>query len=356
MINGSRCTRACGFCQVDTRHPLPLDAGEPERVARAVEQMGLAHAVITCVARDDLADGGAGGFAATIASIRDRTPRTTIEVLISDCKGDVGIARHRVRRPARRPQPQHRDGGPAAAGGPPVGRVRQEPDRPGPGQGRRAHHQVRASSSAWASGWTRCWPPWPTSGRWGPTSSPLGQYLRPTGQPSAGGPVVDPRGVRSRSPRRAWPWGSPMSRRRRSPVRAITPGRRSRRRPPVDRRRLVPDRIGRWPWPRPRGHGDHAVGHGPGLAPDADQPGPPAHGGDRRGRPPALPRRRSPLAHRLPRHAPRAADHAGPARGRRRRPGRPRPGGTPGGGRRRPVLPAARGPTPRTRSIWSPNW
>jgi len=88
MINGSRCTRACGFCQVDTGHPLPLDEGEPERVAEAVERMGVAHAVITCVARDDLADGGASGFAATIASIRDRTPRTTVEVLISDCKGD----------------------------------------------------------------------------------------------------------------------------------------------------------------------------------------------------------------------------------------------------------------------------
>jgi lipoic acid synthetase len=59
MINGSRCTRACGFCQVDTRHPLPLDASEPERVAEAVDRMGLHHAVITCVARDDLADGGA---------------------------------------------------------------------------------------------------------------------------------------------------------------------------------------------------------------------------------------------------------------------------------------------------------
>ena len=88
MINGSRCTRACGFCQVDTRHPLPLDPGEPERVADAVERMGLAHAVITCVARDDLADGGAAGFAATIGAIRRRRPRTTIEVLISDCKGD----------------------------------------------------------------------------------------------------------------------------------------------------------------------------------------------------------------------------------------------------------------------------
>ena len=87
MINGSRCTRACGFCQVDTRRPLPVDVGEPERVAEAVQRMGLAHAVVTCVARDDLADGGAGGFARVIAAVRHRTPRTTIEVLISDCKG-----------------------------------------------------------------------------------------------------------------------------------------------------------------------------------------------------------------------------------------------------------------------------
>jgi lipoyl synthase len=88
MINGSRCTRACGFCQVDTRHPLPPAPGEPQRVAEAVQRMGLAHAVITCVARDDLADGGAGGFAATIEAVRSRMPRTSIEVLISDCKGD----------------------------------------------------------------------------------------------------------------------------------------------------------------------------------------------------------------------------------------------------------------------------
>ena len=88
MINGSRCTRACGFCQVDTRHPLPLDPGEPERVAEAVERMRLAHAVITCVARDDLDDGGANAFAATIAAIRRRSPATDVEVLISDCKGD----------------------------------------------------------------------------------------------------------------------------------------------------------------------------------------------------------------------------------------------------------------------------
>jgi lipoic acid synthetase len=93
MINGSRCTRACGFCQVDTRHPLPLDPTEPERVAEAVERMGLAHAVVTCVARDDLDDGGAGGFAATIAAVRRRSPGTTIEVLISDCKGDESSLR-----------------------------------------------------------------------------------------------------------------------------------------------------------------------------------------------------------------------------------------------------------------------
>jgi lipoic acid synthetase len=88
MINGERCTRACGFCQVDTRHPLPLAPDEPDRVARAVERMRLGHAVVTCVARDDLADGGAGAMAATIRAIRARTLTTTVEVLISDCKGD----------------------------------------------------------------------------------------------------------------------------------------------------------------------------------------------------------------------------------------------------------------------------
>jgi len=88
MINGERCTRACGFCLVDTRHPLPLSPDEPGRVAEAVARMGLAHAVVTCVARDDLADGGAGAMAQTIRAIRARTPGTTVEVLISDCRGD----------------------------------------------------------------------------------------------------------------------------------------------------------------------------------------------------------------------------------------------------------------------------
>jgi lipoic acid synthetase len=88
MINGERCTRACGFCLVDTRHPQPIDPGEPARVAEAVERMGLRFAVVTAVARDDVPDGGAAGFVAVIRAIRARTPGVSVEVLIPDCKGD----------------------------------------------------------------------------------------------------------------------------------------------------------------------------------------------------------------------------------------------------------------------------
>lgn len=88
MILGERCTRACGFCLVDTRKPEPPAADEPARVAEAVVRMGLGHAVITMVARDDLTDGGAAAVAATIEAIRDRAPDCRVEVLISDLKGD----------------------------------------------------------------------------------------------------------------------------------------------------------------------------------------------------------------------------------------------------------------------------
>jgi lipoic acid synthetase len=89
MVNGERCTRACGFCLIDTRKPLPLDPSEPARVAEAVVRLNLAHAVITCVARDDLADGGAGAIAQTVRAIRERSPDTNIEVLTSDLRGDA---------------------------------------------------------------------------------------------------------------------------------------------------------------------------------------------------------------------------------------------------------------------------
>jgi lipoic acid synthetase len=89
MINGERCTRACGFCLVDTRRPDALDPDEPRRVAEAVVEMGLAHAVVTAVARDDLVDHGAGAFVATIEAIREASPLTAVEVLIPDCRGDV---------------------------------------------------------------------------------------------------------------------------------------------------------------------------------------------------------------------------------------------------------------------------
>jgi lipoic acid synthetase len=93
MVGGSRCTRRCGFCKVTMARPDALDPNEPDRVARAVSELGLRFAVITCVARDDLEDGGAGHMAATIRAIHARCPDTGVEVLISDYKGDESALR-----------------------------------------------------------------------------------------------------------------------------------------------------------------------------------------------------------------------------------------------------------------------
>jgi lipoyl synthase len=84
MILGDTCTRACAFCNVKTGLPGPVDTGEPARVADAVARMGLTHAVITSVDRDDLDDGGAAQFAAVISGIRAASPATTVEVLTPD--------------------------------------------------------------------------------------------------------------------------------------------------------------------------------------------------------------------------------------------------------------------------------
>ncbi len=88
MVLGERCTRACGFCLVDTSKPLAPAADEPDRVATAIERMELDHAVLTMVARDDLADGGMAHVAACVEAIRLRRSRTRVETLISDAKGD----------------------------------------------------------------------------------------------------------------------------------------------------------------------------------------------------------------------------------------------------------------------------
>ena len=89
MILGDTCTRACGFCAVTTGRPGALDLGEPKRVALAVQRMGLRHAVITSVNRDDVPDGGAAIFAETLRWVRRLSPETTIEVLIPDFLGDA---------------------------------------------------------------------------------------------------------------------------------------------------------------------------------------------------------------------------------------------------------------------------
>jgi lipoyl synthase len=90
MILGGTCTRSCQFCDVPTGRPLPPDPDEPERVATILAELGLRHTVITCVDRDDLRDGGAAHWAATIAAVKRRAPEMVLEVLTGDFKGDTG--------------------------------------------------------------------------------------------------------------------------------------------------------------------------------------------------------------------------------------------------------------------------
>jgi lipoic acid synthetase len=94
MILGETCTRSCGFCAVPHGRPPAVDADEPWRVAEAVRRLGLRHAVITSVARDDLRDEGAGHFVQVIKAVRDRNPSTTIEVLVPDFHGRPELVLH----------------------------------------------------------------------------------------------------------------------------------------------------------------------------------------------------------------------------------------------------------------------
>jgi lipoic acid synthetase len=90
MILGGTCTRSCQFCDVPTGRPLPPDPTEPENVAMMLGELGLRHTVVTCVDRDDLPDGGAAHWAATIRAIKARSPELVLEVLTGDFKGDTG--------------------------------------------------------------------------------------------------------------------------------------------------------------------------------------------------------------------------------------------------------------------------
>ena len=89
MILGNICTRSCNFCAIQVGRPTEIDLGEPARVADAVAKMGLRHCVITSVARDDLKDGGASVWAATIRATKYRSPNCAIEVLVPDFKGHL---------------------------------------------------------------------------------------------------------------------------------------------------------------------------------------------------------------------------------------------------------------------------
>ncbi len=88
MLLGDRCTRRCGYCSVSTAKPLPPDPEEPARVADAAARLRLRYVVLTAVARDDLADGGASHFAASVREVRKRLPTARVEVLTPDFKGD----------------------------------------------------------------------------------------------------------------------------------------------------------------------------------------------------------------------------------------------------------------------------
>lgn len=97
LLMGPVCTRSCAFCQVDKGHaPMPLDPQEPQKVAEAVKLLGLKYVVLTSVARDDLADGGASWFAQTIATIRNLSNQTQVEVLTADFWGGKGQQRDRI--------------------------------------------------------------------------------------------------------------------------------------------------------------------------------------------------------------------------------------------------------------------
>ncbi len=94
LIMGNTCTRACRFCSVDKGHPHELDPGEPYRIARSIKELGITHAVITSVTRDDLPDGGADHFYKVAGAVKEISPETTVELLTPDFQGDKDAVFH----------------------------------------------------------------------------------------------------------------------------------------------------------------------------------------------------------------------------------------------------------------------
>ena len=109
LLMGDTCTRSCGFCKIKTGRPPTLDEDEPRRVAETVAMMGLKHAVLTSVNRDELPDGGAHIFAEVIRLIHEMSPGCSVEVLIPDFQGNWDALAGRHGRPPGDPEPQHRD-------------------------------------------------------------------------------------------------------------------------------------------------------------------------------------------------------------------------------------------------------
>ena len=152
MILGNVCTRSCGFCAVLTGKPTELDLDEPYRVADAAKKMGLEHAVITSVNRDELSDGGASIFAGTIRAIREAGPRLRRRGPDPRLQGRSRRDQDRHRRPSRHLQPQHRDGPPPLPRGPSAGQVPALPGGAALRQGAqpRRPDQERVHGRTWA--------------------------------------------------------------------------------------------------------------------------------------------------------------------------------------------------------------
>ena len=223
MILGNICTRSCNFCAIQTGRPTELDLGEPARVADAVARMGLRHVVVTSVARDELADGGAGVWAATIRAVRHRNPQTAIEVLVPDFKGrltDVDtvldarpdIFNHNVETVERLQKPVRVQA-----------RYDRSRERPAPRQDPADSPPRPASCSASANARRRSSRPCATSSATACEILTIGQYLQPTRAAPARGALGHARGVPALEGRSACRSDSASSRAARWCARAITP-------------------------------------------------------------------------------------------------------------------------------------